>query len=54
MAHSRTISLLPDPVILTFMLLVANLANTKWCKNPKKWLKPWHMPDMGIHMRLLQ
>ena len=25
------------------MLLVANLANTKWCKIPEKWLKPWNM-----------
>ena len=31
------------------MLLLANLANTKWCKNPKKWLKPWHM---GTHLRV--
>ena len=32
------------------MLLVANLANTKWCRKPKKWLKPWHM---GTHLRVL-
>ena len=25
------------------MLVVANLANTKWCKHPYKWLKPWNM-----------
>ena len=25
---------------LTLMLLVANLANTKWCKKLRKWLKP--------------
>ena len=30
-------------VSLTLMLLVANLANTKWCKNPEKPLKLWHM-----------
>ena len=36
--------------MLTVMLLVANLANTKWCKNPEKWLKPWHM---GTHLRVL-
>ena len=35
---------------LTLMLLVANLANTKWCKNPEKWLNPWHM---GTHLRVL-
>ena len=29
---------------------MANLANTKWCKIPEKWLKPWHM---GAHLRLL-
>ena len=28
---------------LTLMLLVANLANTKWCKTPENWLKLWHM-----------
>ena len=27
-----------------------NLANTKWCKIPEKWLKPWHM---GPHLRVL-
>ena len=27
--------------ILTLMLLVANVANTNWCKTPDKWLKPW-------------
>ena len=35
---------------LTFMLLVTNLANTKWCRKPEKWLKPWHM---GTHLRVL-
>ena len=33
------------------MLLVSNLANTKWCKKPEKWLKPWHL---GSHMRVLE
>ena len=28
---------------LTLMLLVANFANIKWCKNLEKCLKPWHM-----------
>ena len=28
---------------LTTMLLVADLPNAKWCKKPKKWLKPWQM-----------
>ena len=37
--------------LLTHMLLVANLAYTKWCKKTEKWLKPWHM---GIHLRELQ
>ena len=32
------------------MLLVANLANAKWCKNPEKWLKHCHM---GTHLRVL-
>ena len=35
---------------LTLMLLVANLANTKWWKKLRKWLKPW---QMGTHMRVL-
>ena len=30
-------------IALTLMLLTADLPNTKWCKNPLKWLKPWHM-----------
>ena len=33
------------------MLLVANLAITKWCKKPEKLLKPW---QMGIHLRVLK
>ena len=37
-------------VKLTLMLLVANLANRKWCKKPYKWLKPW---QMGTHLRVL-
>ena len=36
--------------LLTLMLLVANLANTKWCKKPEKWPKPW---QMGTHLRVL-
>ena len=32
----------------TLMLLVDNLANTKWCKKPEKWLKPW---QMGTHWK---
>ena len=35
---------------LTLMLLVANLANTKWCKKTWKWTKPW---QMGTHLRVL-
>ena len=35
---------------LTLILLVSNLANTKWCKNPEKLLKPW---EMGTHLRVL-
>ena len=35
-------------VVKTLMLLVANLANTKWCKKPEEWLKTWHM---GTHLR---
>ena len=33
--------------LLTLMLLVANLANTKWRERPENWLKPWHM---GTHL----
>ena len=36
---------------LTLMLLEANLANTKYCKNPEKSLKPWHI---GTHLRVLR
>ena len=32
------------------MLLLANLPNTKWCKNPEKLPKPW---QMGTHLRVL-
>ena len=35
---------------LTIMLVVANLANTNWCKQPEKWLKPCHL---GTHLRVL-
>ena len=35
---------------LTQMLLVSNLANTKWCKKSEKWLKPW---GMDTHLRVL-
>ena len=35
---------------ITLMLLMANLANTKWCKKPEKWLKPW---QMGTLLRVL-
>ena len=36
--------------IFTLMLVLANLANTKWCKKPWKWLKPW---NMGTRLRVL-
>ena len=29
---------------------MANLANIKWCKKPKKWLKPL---QMGTHLSVL-
>ena len=32
------------------MLVVAYLANTKWCKKPEKWLETLHM---GTHLRVL-
>ena len=35
---------------LTHMLLVATLRNTRLCKNPEKWLKPWHV---DTHLRIL-
>ena len=37
----------PD-LYLTLMELVANLANTKWCKKPGKWLKPWEYSVRAI------
>ena len=37
-------------LISTLMLLVDHLTNTKWCKKPEKWLKPWYM---GTHLRVL-
>ena len=51
-----TFTRLPSPILqlqllnLTLMLLVANLANTKLCKNPGKSLKSWHV---GTHLRAL-
>ena len=36
---------------LTLVLLEANLANTKYSKNPEKSLKPWHI---GTHLRVLR
>ena len=38
-----------DPELI-LMLLVANLANTKWCKKPENLLKPLHM---STHLRAL-
>ena len=43
----NNISLFHD---FTLMLLVANLAITKLCKNPEKLLKSW---QMGTHLRML-
>ena len=37
--------------IYTLMLLVTYLTNTKRCKKPEKWLKPWHM---GTHLKVLR
>ena len=54
--HSRIlINLIAVYVIelLTIMLLVANLTDTKWKMMQNKtwkWLKPWHM---GTHLRVL-
>ena len=39
----HTISTYTSPPFLALMLLVANLANTIWCKKNGKWQKPWHM-----------
>ena len=36
--------------LINLVVLVANLAKTKWCKKPEKWLKPW---QMGTHLRVL-
>ena len=45
-----TVSIEGKDPFLTFILLVVNLADIKWCKKPEKWLKPWHM---GTHLRVL-
>ena len=45
-----TLILFSAPRILTFMLVVAYFANTKWCKKPENRLKPWHM---GTRLRVL-
>ena len=37
-------------IMLTLMLLVANMAYTKWRKTPEKWLKTWYT---GTHLRVL-
>ena len=37
-------------LIITFMLLWANLASANICNKPEKWLKHWHM---GTHLRVL-
>ena len=37
-------------ILLTLMLLVDTLANTKFCKNPENKLKPG---QIGTHMRVL-
>ena len=36
--------------LLTLILLVADLAKTKLCEKPEKWLKTW---QMGTHLRVL-
>ena len=36
--------------VSTLMLLVANFANTKWCRKPERLWKPW---NMGTHLRVL-
>ena len=39
-----------SPKLTLPMLQVANLANTKWCKKPEKWMEPcW----IGTHLRVL-
>ena len=48
---SWTVALLFSCICKLLMLVVANLANTKWCKKPEKWLKPW---QMGTHRRAIQ
>ena len=45
-----TFLLLLEECWLTLTLLAVNLVNTKWCKNPEKWLKPW---QMGTYLRVL-
>ena len=42
---------IPSTLLLTLMLLVANLAITKGCKKSLKWLQPWHT---GKHLRVLK
>ena len=37
-------------IMRLLILLLANLATTKWCTKPEKWLKPWHR---GTYLRVL-
>ena len=46
--HCATIKNINHDLIL--MLVVADLANTKWCQNSEKWSKSRHM---GTHLRVL-
>ena len=49
-SHEYMLVLNVQGLWLTLMLLVANLAITKWCKKPEKLLKPW---QTGTHLRVL-
>ena len=50
LANTHSFAVLTITTSLTLMLLEANLANTKWCKNTEIWLKPW---QMVTHLRVL-
>ena len=48
-SYKKSFDMLKIRVLVTLMLLVANLANMKWWKR-EKWLKPWHV---GTILRVL-
>ena len=49
-ACDRGVNMSDKPNLKT-LFKCANLANAKWCKTPKKILKPWHI---GTHLIVLR